>query len=73
MVFSKLGLLKWMDLLLLHSALLSQAIPSCKADLIPDLLVLSYAIPSDNFAVPGQSGTFWYHSHYSTQYCDGLR
>ena len=40
MVFSKLGLLKWMDLLLLHSALLSQAIPSCKADLIPDLLVL---------------------------------
>ncbi|KAI0027662.1 laccase [Vararia minispora EC-137] len=20
-----------------------------------------------------QAGTFWYHSHYSTQYCDGLR
>jgi len=21
----------------------------------------------------GQAGTFWYHSHVSTQYCDGLR
>ncbi|KAF8194695.1 Cupredoxin [Pholiota molesta] len=25
------------------------------------------------FAVPDQAGTFWYHSHHSTQYCDGLR
>lgn len=25
------------------------------------------------FSVAGQSGTYWYHSHYSTQYCDGLR
>ncbi|KXN87073.1 Laccase-1 [Leucoagaricus sp. SymC.cos] len=25
------------------------------------------------FDVPDQAGTFWYHSHYSTQYCDGLR
>ncbi|KAJ6496268.1 laccase [Mycena sanguinolenta] len=25
-----------------------------------------------SFAVP-QAGTFWYHSHLSTQYCDGLR
>ncbi|KAF8076151.1 laccase 2 [Lyophyllum atratum] len=25
------------------------------------------------FKVPDQAGTFWYHSHYSTQYCDGLR
>jgi iron transport multicopper oxidase len=25
------------------------------------------------FSVPNQAGTFWYHSHYSTQYCDGLR
>ncbi|THU97492.1 laccase precursor [Dendrothele bispora CBS 962.96] len=23
--------------------------------------------------VPRQAGTFWYHSHLSTQYCDGLR
>lgn len=28
---------------------------------------------SYNFAVPNQAGTFWYHSHLSTQYCDGLR
>ncbi|TDL19075.1 laccase [Rickenella mellea] len=26
-----------------------------------------------NFTVPDQAGTFWYHSHLSTQYCDGLR
>jgi len=26
-----------------------------------------------DFKVPDQAGTFWYHSHYSTQYCDGLR
>ncbi|KAF9558364.1 laccase 1 [Agrocybe pediades] len=25
------------------------------------------------FSVPDQAGTYWYHSHYSTQYCDGLR
>jgi len=25
------------------------------------------------FDVPDQAGTFWYHSHYSNQYCDGLR
>ncbi|KAJ7648854.1 laccase [Mycena rosella] len=26
-----------------------------------------------DFNVPDQAGTFWYHSHHSTQYCDGLR
>ncbi|KAG6909557.1 Acyl-coenzyme A oxidase 2 [Tephrocybe rancida] len=26
-----------------------------------------------DFAIPNQAGTFWYHSHLSTQYCDGLR
>ncbi|KAI0655330.1 Cupredoxin [Cubamyces menziesii] len=26
-----------------------------------------------DFTVPDQAGTFWYHSHLSTQYCDGLR
>ncbi|KAJ7159025.1 laccase 2 precursor [Mycena crocata] len=26
-----------------------------------------------NFQVPDQAGTFWYHSHLATQYCDGLR
>jgi iron transport multicopper oxidase len=25
------------------------------------------------FTAAGQTGTYWYHSHYSTQYCDGLR
>ncbi|KAJ7127169.1 laccase 1 [Mycena epipterygia] len=25
------------------------------------------------FPTGDQAGTFWYHSHYSTQYCDGLR
>jgi iron transport multicopper oxidase len=25
------------------------------------------------FPANGQSGTYWYHSHYSTQYCDGVR
>ncbi|KAJ8483446.1 hypothetical protein ONZ45_g6154 [Pleurotus djamor] len=25
------------------------------------------------FHVPDQAGTFWYHAHHSTQYCDGLR
>ena len=25
------------------------------------------------FTAPGQTGTYWYHSHYTTQYCDGLR
>jgi len=26
-----------------------------------------------DFAVPNQAGTYWYHSHVATQYCDGLR
>ncbi|KAI9508590.1 laccase [Russula earlei] len=26
-----------------------------------------------DFKVPGQAGTFWYHSHFKNQYCDGLR
>jgi iron transport multicopper oxidase len=25
-----------------------------------------------SFSAPGQAGTYWYHSHLSTQYCDGL-
>ncbi|KAF6749971.1 laccase 2 precursor [Ephemerocybe angulata] len=25
------------------------------------------------FSVPDQAGTFWYHSHHVSQYCDGLR
>ncbi|KAF7288968.1 Laccase 1 [Mycena indigotica] len=26
-----------------------------------------------DFSTAGQPGTYWYHSHLSTQYCDGLR
>ncbi|KAG2127516.1 laccase, partial [Suillus clintonianus] len=26
-----------------------------------------------SFEAQNQTGTYWYHSHYSTQYCDGLR
>jgi iron transport multicopper oxidase len=26
-----------------------------------------------NFSAGHQVGTFWYHSHYGAQYCDGLR
>ncbi|KAL5492731.1 LCC11_6 [Sanghuangporus weigelae] len=26
-----------------------------------------------NFTVTNQTGTYWYHSHVGTQYCDGLR
>ncbi|KAF5316706.1 hypothetical protein D9619_006803 [Psilocybe cf. subviscida] len=26
-----------------------------------------------DFSVPDQAGTYWYHSHMSNQYCDGLR
>ena len=26
-----------------------------------------------DFNVGDQTGSYWYHSHYSTQYCDGLR
>lgn len=26
-----------------------------------------------SFSAQGQTGTFWYHSHYSVQYCDGVR
>lgn len=33
----------------------------------------AYYFYSYDFVVPNQTGTYWYHSHYSTQYCDGLR
>jgi iron transport multicopper oxidase len=26
-----------------------------------------------DFTVPDQYGTYWYHSHFRAQYCDGLR
>ncbi|KAH9963959.1 laccase [Lactifluus volemus] len=34
-------------------------------------------IPNENFVysfqAKGQTGTYWYHSHFKNQYCDGLR
>lgn len=35
---------------------------------IPPKSTFDYA-----FSTVGQSGNYWYHSHLSTQYCDGLR
>jgi iron transport multicopper oxidase len=26
-----------------------------------------------DFNAQNQTGTYWYHSHYGVQYCDGLR
>ncbi|KAG6906721.1 hypothetical protein DXG01_012436 [Tephrocybe rancida] len=43
----------------------------------PAMVTQCPIIPDDyfvyDFNVYDQAGTFWYHSHYSTQYCDGLR
>ena len=32
-----------------------------------------YLRKASHSCVTYQAGTFWYHSHISTQYCDGLR
>ncbi|KAG6844313.1 hypothetical protein H0H87_007842, partial [Tephrocybe sp. NHM501043] len=43
----------------------------------PAMVTQCPIIPGNSFVydfnVHDQAGTFWYHSHYSTQYCDGLR
>ncbi|KAI0276838.1 phenol oxidase [Russula aff. rugulosa BPL654] len=43
----------------------------------PSFVTQCPIIPNESFtydfSVPEQAGTFWYHSHYRTQYCDGLR
>ncbi|KAG6855929.1 hypothetical protein H0H87_009363 [Tephrocybe sp. NHM501043] len=43
----------------------------------PAMVTQCPIVPNDSFLydfnVHDQAGTFWYHSHYSTQYCDGLR
>ncbi|KAG6854432.1 hypothetical protein C0991_006976 [Blastosporella zonata] len=43
----------------------------------PAMVTQCPIVPNDSFVydfnVYDQAGTFWYHSHYSTQYCDGLR
>jgi FtsP/CotA-like multicopper oxidase with cupredoxin domain len=35
---------------------------------IPPLDAFQYA-----FSTSGQTGTYWYHSHFNVQYCDGVR
>ncbi|KAG6849322.1 hypothetical protein H0H93_009464 [Arthromyces matolae] len=43
----------------------------------PAMVTQCPIVPGDsfvyNFPVCHQAGTFWYHSHYESQYCDGLR
>ncbi|KAK7032591.1 hypothetical protein VNI00_012854 [Paramarasmius palmivorus] len=43
----------------------------------PDMVTQCPIVPGNSFeyrfAVPHQSGTYWYHSHFRAQYCDGLR
>lgn len=56
------------------------AMPHCPERLLPVRLrtlrpgtLLIKTLYRYNFTVPDQSGTYWYHSHLATQYCDGLR
>ncbi|KAI0030502.1 laccase [Vararia minispora EC-137] len=43
----------------------------------PSFVTQCPLIPGESFnyqfSVPDQAGTYWYHSHYRNQYCDGLR
>ncbi|VDB95407.1 unnamed protein product [Peniophora sp. CBMAI 1063] len=43
----------------------------------PSFVTQCPIVPLENFdykfQVPDQAGTYWYHSHYKNQYCDGLR
>jgi len=43
----------------------------------PSFVTQCPLVPNESFqyqfSVPDQAGTYWYHSHYSNQYCDGLR
>ncbi|KZV59954.1 multicopper oxidase [Peniophora sp. CONT] len=43
----------------------------------PSFVTQCPIVPLENFdykfQVPDQAGTYWYHSHYRNQYCDGLR
>ena len=35
--------------------------------------VVPYRVTYNESSYAGPAGTYWYHSHLSTQYCDGLR
>jgi iron transport multicopper oxidase len=43
----------------------------------PSFVTQCPLVPNESFLykfnVPGQAGTYWYHSHFKNQYCDGLR
>ncbi|KAI0000121.1 laccase [Russula compacta] len=43
----------------------------------PSFVTQCPIVPNESFqyqfSVPDQAGTFWYHSHFRNQYCDGLR
>ncbi|KAG6914739.1 hypothetical protein DXG01_015673 [Tephrocybe rancida] len=43
----------------------------------PAMVTQCPIVPNDSFVyefpVYQQAGTYWYHSHYASQYCDGLR
>ncbi|KAI3615298.1 laccase [Moniliophthora roreri] len=43
----------------------------------PEFVTQCPIVPGNSFkyqfSVPDQAGTYWYHSHFRAQYCDGLR
>ncbi|EEB94858.1 hypothetical protein MPER_06264, partial [Moniliophthora perniciosa FA553] len=43
----------------------------------PEFVTQCPIVPGNSFkyrfSVPEQAGTYWYHSHFRAQYCDGLR
>ena len=73
MAFFRAVPMKWMELLSSHNAPSFQMVLSCKIQTTSFIQGGAEEMRSYNFSVPDQSGTYWYHSHLSTQYCDGLR
>ena len=75
MVSFKMVLIGQMDQLLSTNALLPLVILFCMTSesLIKLVSENGQFVRYIRTAVKHLSGTFWYHSHLSTQYCDGLR
>ena len=44
-----------------------------KSLISPVSTVVPGSVTSNGSSYAGSAGTYWYHSHLSTQYCDGLR
>ena len=59
--------------LLLISVLLPLGTRSCTTSMSPIRLVCIKVKQDGSDSSDTHLGTFWYHSHLSTQYCDGLR